>query len=55
MNREDRFYHIHSVVTEYELEDKFQAQLKRMKWQERHKYKDVLEQWEYALDKLLKD
>jgi hypothetical protein len=55
MNREDRFYYIHGELTKWELWSKFNAQLEKMKWQEKHRFKDVLEQWEYAYNKITKE
>ena len=52
MDREDRFYHIHQELTKWELWSRFNAQLDKMKWQEKHRYKDQLELWEYAFNKI---
>ena len=46
---EDTMYAIHTELTESKLWSKFNAQLKKMGTQSKHKYKDVCEKWEYAL------
>ena len=46
---EDTMYAIHTELTESKLWSKFNAQLKKMDTQSKHKYKDVCEKWEYAL------
>ena len=49
---EDTMYEIYTEVTESKLWDRFNAQLKKMDKQEKHKYKDVCEKWEYALHRI---
>ena len=49
---EDTMYAIHTELTESGLWDKFNKQLKKMSTQEKHKYKDVCERWEYALKRI---
>ena len=49
---EDTMYANHAELTESKLWDKFNAQLKKMDKQEKHKYKEVCERWEYALRRI---
>jgi len=49
---EDTMYEIHTELTESKLWSKFNKQLKKMSTQEKHKYKDVCERWEYALKRI---
>ena len=51
---EDTFYEIHTELTENRLWNKFNKQLKKMNTQEKHKYKDLCEKWEYAFNKIKK-
>ena len=53
-NQEDTMYAIHTALTESKLWGKFNTQLKRMGTQEKHKYKDLCERWEYAFNKIKK-
>ena len=52
---EDTMYEIHTELTESKLWPKFNKQLKKMSTQEKHKYKDVCEKWEYALKRIKED
>ena len=45
-------YEIHTALTESKLWPKFNKQLRKMDKQEKHKYKDVCERWEYALKRI---
>ena len=51
---EATMYRIYEEVEEKKLRRKFDKQLKKMKTQEKHKYKEVCELWEYALKKVQK-
>ena len=51
---EDTMYEIHTALTESKLWPKFNKQLKKMSTQEKHKYKNVCEKWEYAFNKIKK-
>ena len=51
---EDTMYRIYKEVEEKKLRRKFDKQLKKMKYQEKHKYKDARQAWEYALKKVQK-
>jgi hypothetical protein len=48
-NQEDILMDIHTEVTQSNLWEEFNAQLKKMQSQEKHRWKDVCERWEYAL------
>ena len=49
---EDTLYEVHTEVTKSGLWDEFNAQLKKMSTQPKHKYKEVCEKWEYALKRI---
>ena len=49
---EDTMYEIHTEVTESKLWNEFNAQLKKMNTQEKHKWKSSVERWEYALKRI---
>ena len=49
---EDTMYRIYREVEEKKLRRKFDKQRKKMDTQEKHKYKEVHEVWEYALNKV---
>ena len=51
---EDTMYEIHTALTESKLWSKFNAQLKKMNTQEKHKWKSSVERWEYALKRIKK-
>jgi len=48
-NQEDIMWDIHTEVTQSNLWDEFNTQLKKMESQEKHRFKNVCERWEYAL------
>ena len=54
-NTEDTMYEIHTALTESKLWDVFNAQLKKMRAQDKHKYKTSSERWEYAYNKVKKN
>ena len=49
---EDTMYEIHTALTESKLWDAFNAQIKKMQTQDKHKYKTPVERWEYAYNKV---
>ena len=49
---EDTMYAIHIELTESKLWSKFNAQLKKMQTQQKHKWKTPAEKWEYALKRI---
>tara|TARA_R110001592_G_scaffold129132_1_gene341441 strand:+ start:761 stop:949 length:189 start_codon:yes stop_codon:yes gene_type:complete len=46
---EDSLYEIYQTIKDEGLKKKFDQQTKKMESQNKHKYKNVLERWEYAL------
>ena len=49
---EDTMYYIHTELTESKLWPEFNKQLKKMDTQNKHKYKQPVERWEYAFNKI---
>ena len=49
---EDTMHQIHTELTESKLWPAFNKQLKKMSKQEKHKWKDICERWEYAFHKI---
>tara|TARA_R110002050_G_scaffold120590_1_gene238710 strand:- start:31 stop:300 length:270 start_codon:yes stop_codon:yes gene_type:complete len=45
---EDIWYEIHDDITNKGLKVEFDAQLEKMNGQDKHKYKESRERWEYA-------
>ena len=52
---EDLWWEISSSIKERGLEKEFDAQLEKMKTQEKHKYRDTRSCWEYAYSKVIKE
>ena len=52
MSVEDTLWFIYEEVEKKGLRRKFDKQVKKMETQEKHKYKDTKEMWEYALTKV---
>jgi hypothetical protein len=52
---EDFWYEITESVEKYGIKDEFDAQLEKMRGQDKHKYKDTRDRWSYALDKVMKN
>ena len=52
MSVEDFWWDTHNELKELGLQKKFDKQIKKMETQEKHKYKDVCEVWEYALKRI---
>ena len=50
---EDTMYHIHTEVDRLGLRKEFDAQMRKMDKQDKHKWKTVCESWEYAYNKIL--
>ncbi len=48
-NQEYTLNQIHTEVTQSNLWEEFNNQLLKMKGQDKHKWKDICEKWEYAL------
>jgi len=49
---EDTMYEIHQEISQNGLQEKFDAQLKKMRSQDKHKWKTMCEKWEYALNRI---
>lgn len=49
LHHEDIMYEIYEEVHNSGLKDEFYTQLDRMKHQDKHRYKNMVEKWEYAL------
>ena len=54
-NTEDTMYEIYTELTESKLWDAFNAQIKKMQTQNKHKWKTPVEKWEYAYNKIKKN
>lgn len=54
MSYEDTYYHIYMEVREQGLTKAFDKQLEKMRTQDKHKYKDTKDMWEYAFAKVQK-
>ena len=52
MSVEDTLWFIYEEVEKKGLRRKFDKQVKKMETQEKHKYKEVHEVWEYALKRI---
>ena len=52
MSIEDFWWFTQAEITELGLQKQFDKQLNKMKTQEKHKYKDTKQMWEYALTKV---
>ena len=51
---EDLWWEIHNEITELKLKRKFDAQLSKMRTQDKHRYKDTRDKWAYAYEKVIK-
>ena len=51
---EDFWWDTHYALQNEGLKEAFDAQLKKMDGQEKHRYKDTRSRWSYALDKVRK-
>ena len=52
---EDFWWDITAEIKELGLKKEFDAQLKKMNGQEKHRYKDTRDRWSYALEKVKKN
>ena len=52
MSVEDFWWDVHNELQKLGLQRKFDKQVKKMETQEKHKYKEVHEVWEYALKRI---
>ena len=51
-NQEDTMYEIHTSLDKLNLHKQFDKQIKKMYSQEKHKWKNLCEKWEYAFNKV---
>ena len=51
-NQEDTMYTIHTKVEELNISKEFHIQVEKMCTQDKHKWKDMCEKWEYAFNKV---
>ena len=54
MSVEDFWWDTHNELKKLGLQKKFNKQIEKMKHQEKHKYNDPKQVWEYALNKVKK-
>ena len=54
MSYEDFWWDTHNEIERLGLRKEFDKQVKKMETQEKHKYKDPRQVWEYALNKVKK-
>ena len=54
MSVEDFWWDTHNELKELGLQRKFDKQLEKMRTQDKHKYKDTKDMWEYAFAKVQK-
>ena len=50
---EDLFYEIATTIDKEGLRSQFEAQLDKMKTQDKHRYKETRDRWEYAYKKVI--
>lgn len=55
MSYEDIYWEIYYEMRELNLQKQFDSQLEKMKWQDKHKYRDTRDCWEYAANKVKKN
>ena len=51
-NQEDTMYEIHTQLEKLNLHKQFHKQVEKMCTEEKHKWKDLCEKWEYAFNKV---
>ena len=51
-NQEDTMYIIHTEVEKLNISKEFHSQVEKMHTQDKHKWKDMCEKWEYAFNKV---
>ena len=51
---EDIFWEVTKSIQEKGLQKEFDAQLEKMRHQDKHRYKDVRDRWSYAHEKVTK-
>jgi len=55
MSWEDIYFEIHEDIAKRKLKKEFDAQLKKMSSQDKHKYIETREKWKYAYEKVIKE
>ena len=51
---EDLFWEITESINKKGLREEFNAQLNKMRTQDKHRYKDTRDKWTYAYEKVIK-
>ena len=51
---EDIFWEITESINKKGLRKEFDAQLEKMKHQDKHRYKEIRDKWDYAYQKVIK-
>ena len=51
---EDLFWEITESINKKGLREEFDAQLSKMRTQDKHRYKDTRDKWTYAYEKVIK-
>jgi len=54
MSLEDFWWDTHNELKELGLQRKFDKQLEKMRTQDKHRYKDTRDKWQYAYNKVIK-
>ena len=49
LKREDIMFEIYEEIQRENLKEQFDRQIEKMKSQDKHRFKNVVEKWEYAL------
>ena len=52
---EDIFYEITESINNLGLKKEFDAQLEKMRHQDKHRYKEVRDRWDYAYQKVIRN
>ena len=52
---EDLFWEITESINKKGLKKEFDAQLEKMRYQDKHRYKETRDKWRYAHDKVVKE
>ena len=52
---EDVFWEVTRSINEKGLRKEFDAQLEKMSHQDKHRYKETRDKWQYAHDKVVKE
>ncbi len=52
MSYEDIYWEIHNEMKELNLQKEFDAQLEKMRHQDKHRYRETRDMWSYAAEKV---